>query len=211
MTAWLENAWELIQGGGPVMIPLFGLSIWMWVLIAAKAVSLFHQGRGRLGLDQALKCLEKDDPLPPEASGPQADALNFFIKWRCRRVDPDRLFWEAAVKRQFPIINRHVGTVIILAASAPVLGLLGTIGGMIETFEALCLHGTGNARALAMGIEEALITTQTGLLIAIPGLLSGQALRRMVRTSEQELLAFSRAIDQYLITTPLMERDSKQP
>ena len=191
------------------MLPLFGLSIWMWILITAKAASLLQKRGGRLSIDDALNCLRKNEFIPPKTAGPKARALNLFLKRRCRRTEPDRLFWEAAVKRQFPIINRHVGTVIILAASAPVLGLLGTVTGMVETFEALCLHGTGNARALASGIEEALITTQTGLLIAIPGLLSGQALRRMVRTTEQDLLAFSRAVDQFLVTDAYPNKGSK--
>jgi biopolymer transport protein ExbB len=50
------------------------------------------------------------------------------------------------------------------------LGLLGTVTGMIATFDVLSVFGTGNAKAMAGGISEALITTQTGLLVAIPGL-----------------------------------------
>jgi hypothetical protein len=56
----------------------------------------------------------------------------------------------------------------VLAAVAPLLGLLGTVTGMIATFDVLAVFGTGNAKAMAGGISEALITTQTGLLVALP-------------------------------------------
>lgn len=56
-----------------------------------------------------------------------------------------------------------------MAAVSPLFGLLGTVIGMITTFDIISIFGTGNARAMAGGISQALITTQTGLLIAIPG------------------------------------------
>ena len=55
----------------------------------------------------------------------------------------------------------------------PLLGLLGTVTGMITTFDVISEFGTGNARALASGISEALVTTQSGLVVAVPGLLIG--------------------------------------
>ena len=73
-----------------------------------------------------------------------------------------------------PISNRrlkaYLAVIGVLAAIAPLLGLLGTVTGMIAAFDVLAIFGTGNAKALAGGISEALITTQTGLLVAIPGL-----------------------------------------
>ena len=80
----------------------------------------------------------------------------------------------------------------ILAAIAPLLGLLGTVLGMIETFDVIAMFGTGNARAMAGGISVALITTQTGLLVAIPGLLMSNRLGRMsshLKTTLDEAVA----------------------
>jgi biopolymer transport protein ExbB len=71
-----------------------------------------------------------------------------------------------------------LSTVVVLGAIAPLLGLLGTITGMITTFDAVSTFGLGNARAMAEGISEAMITTRTGLVIAIPGLLVAHFIRR---------------------------------
>jgi biopolymer transport protein ExbB len=56
----------------------------------------------------------------------------------------------------------------------------------------------GNAQAMASGIKEAMITTQAGLLVAIPGLLAGQIMRRRVRAIHQDVLIFQRAVTQWL-------------
>jgi biopolymer transport protein ExbB len=67
-------------------------------------------------------------------------------------------------------VNKYTGTIALLATVAPLLGLLGTVSGMVTTFSVIAEFGTGNARAMASGISEALITTQTGLVVAVPGL-----------------------------------------
>jgi len=86
----------------------------------------------------------------------------------------------ALVRRRQRNLERHVGTILVLAAVAPLLGLLGTVMGMIATFEAIARFGAANARAFAAGISEALITTQFGLVVAVPGLFMGHLIRRRV-------------------------------
>ncbi|MFZ7110652.1 MAG: MotA/TolQ/ExbB proton channel family protein [Desulfatiglandales bacterium] len=81
---------------------------------------------------------------------------------------------KAVQKRQ----SAGLSTVVVLGTIAPLLGLLGTIMGMITTFEAVSEFGLGNARAMAEGISEAMITTRTGLIIAIPGLLVAHFIKR---------------------------------
>ncbi len=71
-------------------------------------------------------------------------------------------------------------TILVLASLAPLMGLLGTVSGMLTTFDVIALFGTGNARALAAGVSEALITTQSGLVVALPGLFMGNFIRRRV-------------------------------
>ena len=66
---------------------------------------------------------------------------------------------------------------MVIAAVAPLLGLLGTVTGMISTFEIITEHGTGDPKMLSGGISEALITTQLGLVVAIPMLLLGNMLK----------------------------------
>jgi biopolymer transport protein ExbB len=75
-------------------------------------------------------------------------------------------------------VKQDVGTIAMLAGIAPLLGLLGTVSGMIKTFSIIAEFGTGNAKALAGGISEALLTTQTGLVVAVPGLFMATFLAR---------------------------------
>jgi biopolymer transport protein ExbB len=89
-------------------------------------------------------------------------------------------------------LDSRLSLIAVLAAIAPLLGLLGTVLGMIETFDVIAMFGTGNARAMAGGISVALITTQTGLLVAIPGLLMSNRLGRIssnLKTSLDETVA----------------------
>ena len=69
------------------------------------------------------------------------------------------------------MLNRGLPTVAVLAAVSPLLGLLGTVTGMIETFQSITLFGTGDPKLMSGGISQALITTQLGLAVAIPLLL----------------------------------------
>ena len=80
-----------------------------------------------------------------------------------------------------------LSTVLFLGTVAPLLGLFGTITGMIDTFDAVSLFGLTNARAMAEGISAAMISTRTGLVIAIPGLLVAHFLRRSIVRRERKL------------------------
>ena len=93
-----------------------------------------------------------------------------------------------------PPLQRGLPLVAIASATAPLLGLLGTVTGMIHTFELINIFGTGDARSLASGISEALITTEFGLVVAIPALILHALLSRKVQgirsTLELTSLAF---------------------
>ena len=70
-----------------------------------------------------------------------------------------------------PKLQRGLWTIALLAAVSPLLGLLGTVTGIIETFQSITLYGTGDPRVMSGGISQALVTTVMGLLVAIPLLL----------------------------------------
>ena len=70
-------------------------------------------------------------------------------------------------------LDRFGNFILVLAAVAPLLGLLGTVTGMIATFDIITTHGTGDPKLLSGGISEALVTTMLGLVVAIPLLLLG--------------------------------------
>ena len=78
---------------------------------------------------------------------------------------------DEAVSREATRLSRGLPTLAVVAAVAPLLGLLGTVTGMIETFQAITLFGAGDPKMMSSGISQALITTQLGLVVAIPVLL----------------------------------------
>ncbi len=85
------------------------------------------------------------------------------------------------ILRVRPTLERFLPFMAITAAAAPLLGLLGTVVGMIRTFQLITVFGTGDAKSLSSGISEALITTALGLIVAIPTLILHGALSRMAK------------------------------
>ena len=80
-----------------------------------------------------------------------------------------------------PRLERFLPFIALTAAAAPLLGLLGTVTGMIKTFNLITIFGTGDAKSLSSGISEALVTTELGLIVAIPALIVHGLLSRMSR------------------------------
>jgi len=97
-----------------------------------------------------------------------------------------------------PRLHRGLPLIAIASATAPLLGLLGTVTGMMETFRLITVFGTGDAKSLASGISEALITTEFGLVVAIPALIAHSLLSRRVQgiksVMEMTSLAFLNGI-----------------
>ena len=75
-------------------------------------------------------------------------------------------------RREGVILERNIGVLLTIANLSPLLGLLGTVSGMIKTFNAISVYGVGGPAPLAGGIAEALITTAAGLIVAIPTLVA---------------------------------------
>nr|WP_255774523.1 MotA/TolQ/ExbB proton channel family protein [Microbulbifer zhoushanensis] len=89
---------------------------------------------------------------------------------------------EEAASQVIHDLERFLGALGTIAAVAPLIGLLGTVVGMIQVFTAIMLEGTGNAGVLAGGISQALITTAAGLTVAIPALMAHRYFQRRVDT-----------------------------
>ncbi|WDP91036.1 MAG: DUF3450 family protein [Desulfobacter sp.] len=89
---------------------------------------------------------------------------------------------QEAILGEIPAIERFLSTLGMLAAIAPLMGLLGTVTGMINTFHVITYYGTGDPRMMSGGISEALVTTMLGLAVAIPIMLCHTLLSRMVET-----------------------------
>ncbi|MFO8032988.1 MAG: MotA/TolQ/ExbB proton channel family protein [Desulfohalobiaceae bacterium] len=94
---------------------------------------------------------------------------------------------QEAILREIPPLERFLSTLGMLAAIAPLLGLLGTVTGMINTFQIITLHGTGDPRMMSGGISEALVTTMLGLSVAIPMLMAHTWLNRAVEKKIEDM------------------------
>nr|WP_285817736.1 MotA/TolQ/ExbB proton channel family protein [Echinimonas agarilytica] len=94
---------------------------------------------------------------------------------------------EEVVFKDLAEFRRGLATVKVLAAIAPLMGLLGTVTGMIGTFQAITLFGTGDPKLMAGGISQALITTVEGLCVAIPLLLASTILSSRAQQMSKEV------------------------
>ena len=192
----LESAWGYLQQGGWVMVPLLGVSLILWALVAERWQFLHGLKKDDLDLAGVLAVCRGQRTLA-RATGLRSRLAASFVGARTGRAPLDRQVLAHLADRLDRQLERRHEAIGALAGVAPLLGLLGTVLGMIETFQVISTFGTGNAQAMAEGISVALITTQTGLLVAIPGLLESGRLRRQ---TEQLRLCLAE-------TTQMIDRD----
>ena len=110
-----------------------------------------------------------------------------------------------------PELEKLLPFLALSAAAAPLLGLLGTVTGMINTFNAITVLGAGDPKTLAGGISEALITTEFGLIVAIPSLLLHAILSRKVKgiigSMEQTATGFINGLPSHSQETLFLRKD----
>lgn len=178
---------EHIEKGGPVMVPI------LLMAVAALVVALIKWGQfarirnpskrrvnGLLDavLRRDIKGAEKKLETIP---GPTGEMLRAGVE---HVEQPRELVEEVMYEKMLDTrlrLQRFLSFIAICAAAAPLLGLLGTVTGIINTFKLITVYGTGDAKTLSSGISEALITTEFGLIVAIPSLLLHAYLSRRAR------------------------------
>ena len=177
---------ELVQAGGWLMVPILLCS----VIAAAICVERFWTLRssqivpGNL-LAQVwswIKNNEMDNRRLRELrlGSPLGQILATGISNHKRGREQMKEAIEEVASQVVHEMERYLNTLGTIAAITPLLGLLGTVIGMIKVFTAIRLEGTGNANILAGGISEALITTAAGLTVAIPSLFFHRFFQRKV-------------------------------
>jgi biopolymer transport protein ExbB len=186
-----------IRGGGAVMLPLLLLSAIMWMLVIERMV-VFHRLEFRdISTADLLRCLRNQCRAQRTRYGLRSNLGNYIQTHKADGGITPRMLDEYYLK-QIPGIERNIEAINILAMVCPLLGLLGTVSGMITTFDVIAAFGTGNARALAGGISQALITTQGGLLVSIPGMFAGAVLsmraRRLRARLEESVMTLKRIV-----------------
>ena len=168
------------------MIPLILTSLWMWALIVERLLYFRRIAKDDVDLKQAIEMLSAKT-LPQTSMGLRIRVVTSFLKERSGNKKLDQSILDQYAMRERPYIRRFLSAIAVLAAVAPLFGLLGTVNGMMTTFDVIAVFGTGNAKAMAGGISEALITTQSGLLVAIPGLFMSVFLIRRADHLESSL------------------------
>lgn len=166
--------WNYVERGGPVMWPLLALSvlgltvmIWRWWALRQATTgvpTLMKALRSALMEGNIAEAIAICDRHP----GPIASIVKAGLIRASRPKEEVELALQDASAHELAVLERGLPILATVAMIAPLLGFLGTVTGMINSFEALASVGLNNPAAVAQGISEALITTAAGLIIAIP-------------------------------------------
>ncbi len=168
ISTFFESIGDFLASGGDVLTIIFFTTLLLWVLIAERF--LFFS---------------KDFPKM---------ATELKEIWGART---DRSSWKAKKIREYFIsktnseLNRYIPFINTLVAACPLLGLLGTVTGMIAVFDTMAISGTGNARLMASGISMATIPTMAGMVAALSGIYFSRLfegrIKKALRQLEDEL------------------------
>ncbi|MEA1923136.1 MAG: MotA/TolQ/ExbB proton channel family protein [Pseudomonadota bacterium] len=185
--------------GGVLMVPIMLVSVVMWVLILLKLQSVWAVNQRDMGLVEALEVVRERRLVNDFFGTPLCHVVGHFIESMSSVRRDNLALLNSLIAQETERLGSNINYIYALASIAPLLGLLGTVQGMISTFDAISIYGTGNPRALANGIAEALITTQSGLFVSIPGLFMAGFLRRRIFRISQRLEEFRAGVMKELI------------
>lgn len=163
---------EVMEAAGPIGWVIVALGLVTLLMTFLRALMLYRANQaGQVEPEQWLKTMDFEDTT---------NAFGRLLKRLSEKKDLSNEEIEGVASEQllkeWTLIDRF-GTIILVAASvAPLLGLLGTVTGMIATFDIITEYGTGDPKLLSSGISEALVTTMLGLIVAIPALIIGSLL-----------------------------------
>ena len=177
-----KNVMQYINSGGMVG----------WIIVLLGGLATILTGFRAVFLKSASSASEKilsgiqRYVVEHDISGAQAWCKKFkgstsrVVSATLRNLERDRDHLEdivaESILHESPVLNRFGAVIIVIAAVTPLLGLLGTVTGMISTFDIITEFGTGDPKLLSGGISVALVTTQLGLIVAIPALILGNLL-----------------------------------
>ncbi len=181
-----ESMFEIVKSGGIMMVPLILCSIIaaaiilerLWTLQKSRVVppelaeKVWRWVESRQIQEKHIVALRQNSPLGKILASGLAN------RHRERAVIKEAI--EDSGRHVIHELERYLNALATIAAISPLLGLLGTVFGMVRTFNAISSAGVGNPASLAAGIGEALIATAAGLIVAIPSLIGYRYLRRRV-------------------------------
>jgi biopolymer transport protein ExbB len=197
--------WEIVRAGGPLMWPIILCSIGaaaivlerLWTLQDKRVVppeltqKVWQLVEANQVTDKLITSLEQNSPLG------RLLAAGLANRHRPREILMERL--EDTGRHVVHELERFLNTLGTIAGVCPLLGLLGTVTGIIRAFNAIQAGGMGDPRALSGGIAEALIATAAGLCVAIPALICYRYLRgrveRLVVEMEKQAIRIADAVE----------------
>jgi biopolymer transport protein ExbB len=159
--------------GGPVMIAMAVLAVIMYATAVHLLIGLYHKGLTRMSDARLCGWIAQ----PAEAP----DNIRELIRYTQDEVhsleDIEGRFREVEAAK-VPDVDRRLASLNVMVVAAPLFGLLGTVLGMLLTFKAIGIGGGSASDVIAKGISEALVATQTGMMVAIPGLIMAFVVKR---------------------------------
>jgi biopolymer transport protein ExbB len=164
------HTWE---SGGWVMIALALLGVVLYSTAAHLLFSLYHSGITRAS-DADVKRWLDDPKLAPE----RIRELIRYTTDEARSIEDIAGRFKELESTRVTNYDRGIAFLNVVVISAPLFGLLGTVLGMLLTFKAIGVGGSATSDVIAKGISEALVATQTGMMVAIPGLMVASLARR---------------------------------
>ena len=163
---WYEEIRDFLEMGGPVLRVIGVLTFVMWVLIFDRVA--FY----RFGYPQLMRSVVDTWAGRRERSS-----------WHARQIR------DALISRVSLSIEERLPLIKTLVALCPLLGLLGTVTGMIEVFEVMAFSGSGNPRSMAAGVSKATIPTMAGMVAALSGVIAVTMLSRFAHRAMEHLRA----------------------
>jgi biopolymer transport protein ExbB len=169
--------WEQIESGGPIVYPIGLLALVALIIVINRIIYLNNVNRNtavhmteinRLAADGDWEECESLVMRHKGKHSPVNHVLEAGIYARNEDRETLESILQEAILREMPRVERGLSVLAILGVVAPLLGLLGTVTGMIDTFRVITLFGTGDPKLMSGGISEALVTTMLGLAVAIP-------------------------------------------
>ena len=172
-----ESLLDHIDKGGIWVFPILAFAVIAFVIATVKAVTLLR--------------LPKLQPLlnMQQACGKYQQQLIDIAK-QYQGIERDDKMLDALMSNKRKI-EKGLSAIAVTASVAPLLGLLGTVSGMIQTFKLMTLFGSGDANAVSGGISESLVTTELGLIVAIPALVAHALMSRKCQHYMSELESFA--------------------
>ncbi|GGY42008.1 biopolymer transporter ExbB [Bacterioplanes sanyensis] len=155
---------DFFNQGGPVLYGILAACLLLWSLILER-LWFFYRDLPRSNRQLAEQWQQRSD----------------YTSWTARKIR------AAIISRQRQRSQTYLSSIATLIAICPLLGLLGTVTGMVSVFDVLAVTGTGNARAMASGISQATIPTMAGLVVALTGLYFRARFQRLSERGVQQL------------------------